>query len=366
MASVLGQRRTRRRPRTRGWRPRPGRLRRARSRAAAAGAGATPRRYPAAVRSRSWSRSGWRAAGSAAPECHGTRRTSARTAACTAPRRPRADEVQLDDQQVSASPTALLTASGLRPCDDAAPGASDEPNFLVNHRHHQSADHEKVGVPVETGLTEPLSDRLQDLPFLVVDNRSEVREFVASSRARITPEQAGLPVFGGTRRVPGVRREEVAMLAGVSVDYNTRLEAGEAQVDSESVLEALARALRLDEAERAHLFELARAAGPTARTRRRPAQQRVRPSVQRILDAMTGAPALVQNGRPRRPRREPARARPALGDVRRPGPAAQPRPVHLLQPASARLLPRLGPRRERHRGDPARRGRPRPVRPRPV
>jgi transcriptional regulator with XRE-family HTH domain len=130
-----------------------------------------------------------------------------------------------------------------------------------------------------------------------VDNRSEIREFLASRRARITPEQAGLRVFGGTRRVPGLRREEVAMLAGVSVDYYTRLERGNLSGVSESVLEALARALALDEAERAHLFDLARAAGPAARTRRHPKQQQVRPTVQRILDAMTGAPAFVQNGR---------------------------------------------------------------------
>lgn len=131
-----------------------------------------------------------------------------------------------------------------------------------------------------------------------MDNRNEIREFLSSRRARITPEQAGLPVFGdGHRRVPGLRREEVALLAGVSVDYYTRLERGNLGGVSESVLEALARALQLDDAERAHLFDLARASGPTARTRRRPAQQRVRPSVQRLLDAMTGAPAFAQNGR---------------------------------------------------------------------
>jgi transcriptional regulator with XRE-family HTH domain len=129
-----------------------------------------------------------------------------------------------------------------------------------------------------------------------VDNPREIREFLTSRRARITPQQAGLPVFGGTRRVPGLRREEVAMLAGVSVDYYTRLERGNLKGVSESVLEALARALELDEAERAHLFDLARAAGPAARPRRR-SPQRIRPSVQRILDAMTGTPAFAQNGR---------------------------------------------------------------------
>jgi transcriptional regulator with XRE-family HTH domain len=133
--------------------------------------------------------------------------------------------------------------------------------------------------------------------LVVVDNRNEIREFLASRRARITPQQAGLPAYGGNRRVPGLRREEVALLAGVSVDYYTRLERGNLNGASESVLDALARALQLDEAERAHLFDLARAANTTTWTRRRPAQQRVRPGVQRILDAMTGAPAFVLNGR---------------------------------------------------------------------
>ena len=97
--------------------------------------------------------------------------------------------------------------------------------------------------------------------------------------------------------MPGLRREEVALLAGVSVDYYTRLERGNLSGVSETVLEALARALQLDDAERAHLFDLARAAQTLAATRRRPAPQRVRPSVQRMLDAMTGAPAFVRNGR---------------------------------------------------------------------
>lgn len=130
-----------------------------------------------------------------------------------------------------------------------------------------------------------------------MENRNEIRQFLVSRRARITPEQAGLPVYGGNRRVPGLRREEVALLAGVSVDYYTRLERGNLSGVSDSVLEALARALQLDEAERAHLFDLARAANTTPRTRRRATQQRVRPGVQRILDAMTDAPAFVRNGR---------------------------------------------------------------------
>jgi transcriptional regulator with XRE-family HTH domain len=125
---------------------------------------------------------------------------------------------------------------------------------------------------------------------VVVDNRDEIRQFLASRRARITPAQAGLPAYGGNRRVPGLRREEVALLAGVSVDYYTRLERGNLGGVSESVLDALAQALQLDEAERGHLFDLARAANTTARSPRR------RPGVQRILDALD-APADVRNGR---------------------------------------------------------------------
>ena len=131
-----------------------------------------------------------------------------------------------------------------------------------------------------------------------MDNRSQIRDFLASRRAKLKPEEAGLPAYGGNRRVPGLRREEVALLAGVSVDYYTRVERGNLKGVSESVLEALARALQLDEAERAHLFELARSAGTApARARRRTSPQRVRPSVQAILDAMTGAPAVVRNER---------------------------------------------------------------------
>jgi transcriptional regulator with XRE-family HTH domain len=130
-----------------------------------------------------------------------------------------------------------------------------------------------------------------------VDTRREIREFLTSRRAKITPDQAGLRVYGDNRRVPGLRREEVALLGGVSVDYYTRLERGNLKGVSESVLEALARALQLDEAERSHLFDLARAAQTTTTPRRRAKRQRVRPGVQRILDAMSGAPAFVRNGR---------------------------------------------------------------------
>ena len=130
-----------------------------------------------------------------------------------------------------------------------------------------------------------------------METKKEIREFLTSRRARITPEQAGLPTYGA-RRVPGLRREEVAVLAGVSVPYYTRLERGDMSGASEGVLEALARALQLDDAERAHLFDLARAAQPAgARPRRRQAKPRIRPEIQWTLDAITGAAAYVGNDR---------------------------------------------------------------------
>ncbi|QUH03756.1 helix-turn-helix domain-containing protein [Saccharopolyspora erythraea] len=128
-----------------------------------------------------------------------------------------------------------------------------------------------------------------------IDHRAEVREFLSSRRARITPEQAGLPAYGGTRRVKGLRREEVAMLAGVSVDYYVRMERGNLSGASEAVLDALAAALQLDEAERDHLFALSRATA--GRGRRRTPPTSVRPAVQQVLDAITDAPAWVRNAR---------------------------------------------------------------------
>ncbi|MCP2357135.1 transcriptional regulator with XRE-family HTH domain [Nonomuraea thailandensis] len=129
-----------------------------------------------------------------------------------------------------------------------------------------------------------------------MDNRAEIREFLASRRAKITPEQAGLAPGAGIRRVPGLRREEVAVLAGVSIDWYVRLEKGHISGVSDDVLEAVARALQLDEAERQHLFALARAAKPLRSPRRR-TRQAVRPSVLRILESMTDTPAFVRNGR---------------------------------------------------------------------
>lgn len=127
------------------------------------------------------------------------------------------------------------------------------------------------------------------------DIRTQVRDFLITRRNRLSPEAAGLPIYGGNRRVPGLRREEVALLSGLSVDYYVRLERGNLSGASESVLEAIAGALQLDEAERAHLYDLARASGPQ---RRRPAgATRVRPTILRVLDAMGEVPAYVRNGR---------------------------------------------------------------------
>lgn len=130
-----------------------------------------------------------------------------------------------------------------------------------------------------------------------MDTKTEIREFLTSRRARVTPEQAGLPSYGA-RRVPGLRREEVAVLAGVSIQYYIRLERGDIKGVSESVLDAVARALQLDDAERAHLLDLARATNPMpARPRRRPAKHGVRRELQWTLDAITGAAAFIGNDR---------------------------------------------------------------------
>jgi transcriptional regulator with XRE-family HTH domain len=130
-----------------------------------------------------------------------------------------------------------------------------------------------------------------------MDNRAQVREFLASRRARITPGQAGLPAYGGNRRVKGLRREEVALLAGVSIDYYIRMERGDLAGASEAVLDGVANALQLDEAEREHLRALARSARPTATRRPRPGPTTVRPVIQQVLDAITEAPAWIRNAR---------------------------------------------------------------------
>ncbi|MFT0849103.1 helix-turn-helix transcriptional regulator [Actinomycetaceae bacterium L2_0104] len=131
-----------------------------------------------------------------------------------------------------------------------------------------------------------------------MDNGHEVREFLTTRRARILPEQVGLPT-GTNRRVKGLRRSEVAALAGISVEYYTRLERGAIGHASPEVLDGLAKALLLDDAERAHLFDLAHAASPTARPprRRNLRSWSAYPSLQWVLDSVTAGPAFVRNGR---------------------------------------------------------------------
>lgn len=128
-----------------------------------------------------------------------------------------------------------------------------------------------------------------------MDPKDEARDFLITRRNRLTPERAGLAYVGGNRRVPGLRREEVAMLAGVSVEYYVRLERGNLAGASEQVLDALSSALQLDEAERAHLYDLARHA--SARSRSSAPRRVLRPQVQWLLDQMTGSAAYVRNAR---------------------------------------------------------------------
>ncbi|MBJ7338192.1 helix-turn-helix transcriptional regulator [Mycolicibacterium sp.] len=130
-----------------------------------------------------------------------------------------------------------------------------------------------------------------------LDLRTEIREFLRSRRARIAPEMAGLPAYGGNRRVKGLRREEVAILAGVSVEYYVRIERGNLAGTSEGVLDALAMALQFTEAERDHLFHLAHRSGESSGRRHCEPRATVRPALQEVLDAMTAAPAWIRNGR---------------------------------------------------------------------
>jgi transcriptional regulator with XRE-family HTH domain len=191
-----------------------------------------------------------------------------------------------------------------------------------------------------------------------VDNRVEVREFLTSRRARVTPERAGLPT-AGQRRVPGLRRSEVAALAGMSVEYYAKVERGSLAGVSAGVLDALARALQLDDAERAHLFDLAKAAdGSSAllRPRRRSSKQWTpHRSLQWTLDAVTEGPAFVRNGRMDL-LAENRLARAFYAQVyANPQRSANPRPVHLPRRQRAALLPRLGLRRRHLRRHPAQR-----------
>jgi transcriptional regulator with XRE-family HTH domain len=125
----------------------------------------------------------------------------------------------------------------------------------------------------------------------------DIREFLTSRRARLSPDDAGLRSYGTRRRVTGLRREEVAMLAGISVEYYTQLERGGVRGVSEDVLEAVARALQLDVVERTHLFDLVHAAKQRPSRPRQAADRQVRRSVQRVLDTITHSAAFVRNGR---------------------------------------------------------------------
>jgi len=132
-----------------------------------------------------------------------------------------------------------------------------------------------------------------------MDNRDDLSQFLVSRRARLSLEQVGLPDFGGRRRVPGLRREEVALLAGMSSEYYKRLERGNAKGASEAVIDGVSRALQLDEAEHSHLLELIRAAntGVHPARRRLTGKAQISATVQQTLDAMSTVPVYVQNGR---------------------------------------------------------------------
>ena len=132
-----------------------------------------------------------------------------------------------------------------------------------------------------------------------MDIHDDLSAFLTSRRAKLTPSQAGLPDFGGRRRVPGLRREEVALLAGMSAEYYKRLERGNAGGVSEAVLDGVSRALHLDEAEHAHLHELVRAAneGMHPQRQRRTKKQQLSAAMQQTIDAMSTVPVFIQNGR---------------------------------------------------------------------
>ena len=128
-----------------------------------------------------------------------------------------------------------------------------------------------------------------------MDNRKEASDFLRLLRARITPERAGLTVYGGDRRVAGLRREEVAQLAGVSAAYYIKIERGDLRGVSESVLYAISRALNMGDAEIAHLLDLASTANSgRVVTRARP-EPKVPVGIQQLVDTMHDVPAIVMN-----------------------------------------------------------------------
>jgi len=132
-----------------------------------------------------------------------------------------------------------------------------------------------------------------------MDTHDDLSDFLSSRRAKLTPTEAGLPDFGGRRRVPGLRREEVALLAGMSAEYYKRLERGNASGVSEAVIDGVSRALQLDEAEHAHLYDLIRTANAGAHPQRRKPTRKTQltAGVPQTIDAMSTVPVFIQNGR---------------------------------------------------------------------
>ena len=202
---------------------------------------------------------------------------------------------------------------------------------------HPTTDREREGDRVERGTGRDSQPLRASRSVRGMDSKDGIREFLASRRAKVTPEQAGLPVYGTNRRVTGLRREEVAMLAGISVEYYTRLERGNTSGVSDDVLEGIARALQLDEAERAHLFHLVRAATTTGAPRRR-AEPGTGPSDRPTDPRLDRRAGLRAQRPPRHPRRQPARRSPVLAGVRLPDAAGQHRPVHVPRPERAEFF----------------------------
>lgn len=133
-----------------------------------------------------------------------------------------------------------------------------------------------------------------------METSGAISEFLTTRRAKLTPAQVGLPDFGGRRRVPGLRREEVALVAGMSPEYYKRLERGNATGVSEAVIDGVSRALQLDDAEHAHLQDLIRAATVGTHPQRRVRKARraeLTPGMRQTIDAMATVPVFVQNGR---------------------------------------------------------------------
>ena len=178
-----------------------------------------------------------------------------------------------------------------------------------------------------------------------MDTRHEVREFLTALRGRITPEKAGLTVFGGERRVPGLRREEVAQIVGVSTAYYTRMERGDLGGVSESVLYGLVNALQLTDAESQHLFDLARAATGTPRPSRPKPDARLSPHITQLMETMRDIPAVALSKLGDPLGLEPPRPGVVPASLSHRCCAGQHRPLSVPRPSVPTLLPGLGCRR---------------------